>query len=253
MLLIKCCIAFSAVSIAYFLSLPFSGDVLDREYVKQNKLSQIIKTDSSEATKGMVFTTTYKFNNEGLVIEKKEAGKDVLTTIYTYDDKGNLIDAKTTHPTGAVVITEKMVYDMNSRLKECEIRKIAEKVTISEKMEWVDNNTMQTTRVANGATSRFLTQFDSKKRMIDQTFENGSGTSVIYDGDIILMKKSKAGAPNIERYEYDNQSRVNLIENSYSRKTFQYNPSGKLTATRTENEVGQVMAWERFEYMTIEN
>lgn len=253
MLMIKCCIAFGLLSTAVLISKPFFGDVLDKEYVKDNKLAQIIKTDSSEATKGIVWTTTYKFNENGWIIEKREHGTEVLTTHFTYDENGNLSETKTMNARGIIQATEKMVYDTKSRIKECEIRKIADKITISDKIEWIDDSTMHTTRVMNGTTSRFLKQYDSKKRLIDEMREDGSGLSYIYDGDLLLMKKQKAGAPNIERFEYDDYKRVSLIENANGIKSFIYGASGRLVSTNTKDDNGRTLAWERYEYAPTAN
>jgi hypothetical protein len=248
MIMMKCIFVIAVYSAVFIASRPFIGDVLDKDYVKKNKLSQIVKTDSSEATQGLVWTTLYKFNAEGLMIEKKEDGKEILTTVYTYDKNGNLAESKTNRPDGSILISEKMVYDVKNRLQESIIRKVAEKVTIMDKIEWIDENTRHTTRVINGTATRFLNAYDDKNRLIDETFENGKGTSWIYDGDLLLMQKQKDGAPNIERYEYDDNQRVNLIENNYSRKSFNYDGAGRLISTNKKDENERTIAWERYEY-----
>ena len=248
MIMMKCIFVIAIYSAAYLSTRPFMGDVLDKDYVKNNNLTQIIKTDSSEATQGMVWRTLYKFNAEGLVVEKKEEGKETLTTVYTYDKNGNMTESKTNRPDGSMYVSEKMVYDVKNRLQESVIRKLAEKVTITDKVEWVDENTRHTTRVTNGTTTRFLNAYDDKKHLIDETFENGKGITWVYDGDLLLMQKQKGGAPNIERYEYDDKQRVNLIENNYSRKAFNYDSAGRLISTNKKDENERTIAWERYEY-----
>jgi hypothetical protein len=248
MIMMKCIFVIAVYSAVFFANRPFMGNVLDKDYVKKNKFTQIVKTDSSEATQGMVWTTVYKFNAEGWVIEKKEEGKETLTTVYTYDKNSNLTESNTRRADGSLYVSEKMVYDMNNRLQESVIRKVVEKVTISDKIEWVDENTRHTTRVVNGTTSRFLNAFDDKKHLIDETFESGKGVTWVYDGDLLLMQKQKGGAPNIERYEYDDQQRVSLIENNYSRKSFNYDGAGRLISTNKKDENERTIAWERYEY-----
>ena len=86
------------------------------------------------------------------------------------------------------------------------------------------------------------------RKLIDETFENGKGITWVYDGDLLLMQKQKGGEPNIERYEYDDKQRVSLIENNYSRKSFNYDAAGKLISTNKKDENERTIAWERYEY-----
>ena len=248
MLLFKCIFTLAFISVALFSSTPFYGDITDKNYVLQQGIGQVVKTDSSEATNGKVWVTVYKFNASGFIIEKKEEGLNNLTTQYSYDKSGNLTESTTTRVNGALYATETMVYDMNNRIIESRIRKVAEKITTNDKYEWIDDSTRHTTRVYNGISSRFITSYDANHRLVDESFENGTGNTWVYDGDLLLMKKNKVGSPNIERYEYDENHRVKLIDNSFSRKTFEYDSKGRVSKSVTKDDNERTLAWERYQY-----
>lgn len=256
MLTIKCSVIAAFLLTAYSDTQPFMGDVTDKEYVKQQKINQIVKTDSSAATLGQIRVTTYKFNEDGLLMEKREEGKEVLMTRFTYDSHGNLTESATLRPDGSIYSIEKMSYDDKNRLKESEIRRTAEKMTIKDNIEWVDDRTRHTTRVKNGETMRFLSVFDEQNRVLDETFDNGNGSMwVYYDGDFLLMKKNKTtdASGDIERYEYDESQRVTLIENANNRRAFNYGGKARLLSTITTDDNERTLAFERFEYVVSTN
>lgn len=256
MLIFKCSLVAVFLLTAYFTSKPFVGDVTDKEYVKMQKVKEIVKTDSSASTLSQTRVTVYKFNEDGLLIEKKEEGKETLLTRFIYDKNGNLTESATLRPDGSIYSIEKMSYDNKNRLSESEIRLIAEKMTIKDNIEWVDERTRHTTRVRNGETMRFLSVFDEQNRIVDQTFDNGSGNNWIYDGAALIMKKDKANGPgsgNIERYEYDNNQRISLIEKVDNRRTFNYDGRGRLISTVTKDDNERTLAFERYEYAPSTN
>ena len=248
MLIFKCSLVVVFLLTAYLTAQPFVGDVTDKDYVKQQKIKEIVKTDSSANTLGQTRVTIYKFNEEGLLIEKKEEGKETLMTRFVYDENGNLKEAATLKADGSIHSIEKMGYDDKGRLNESEIRRTAEKMTIKDNIEWVDARTRHTTRVKNGETMRFLSVFDEQNRIVDETFDNGSGSNWIYDGAVLMMKKNKANAPDIERYEFDNQQRISLIENANNRRTFNYDGRGRLISTVIKDVNERTLAFERYEY-----
>ncbi len=255
MLIFKCSLVAVFLLTAYFTAQPFIGDVTDKEYVKQQKINQIVKTDSSATTFGQTRVTIYKFNEGGLLVEKKEEGKETLMTRFTYDKNGNLTEAATLRPDGSIHSIEKMMYDNNNRLKESEVRLTAEKLTIKDNIEWVDERTRHTTRVRNGETMRFLSVFDEQNRIVDETFDNGSGNNWIYDGTVLMMKKNKINglSGDIERYEYDDNQRISLIENVNNRRSFNYDGRGRLISTITKDDNERTLAFERYEYAPSTN
>ena len=256
MLIFKCSLVAVFLLTAYFTTQPFIGDVTDKGYVKLQKIKEIVKTDSSAATLGQTRVTIYKFNEDGFLMEKREEGEETLMTRFTYDKNGNLIESATLRPDGSIYSIEKMGYDENNCLKESEIRRTAEKMTIKDNIEWVDERTRHTTRVRNGETMRFLSVFDEQKRIVDETFDNGSGSNWIYNGAVLMMKKNKANGPgggDIERYEYDDNQRISLIENVNNRRTFNYDGRGRLISTITKDDNERTLAIERYEYTPSTN
>lgn len=230
---------------------PFLGDVTDKNYVKQQKISQIIKTDSSAATFGQIRTTTFTFDTDGVLTDKKEVGKEILTTRFMYDKIGHLLEAITLRADGSVYRSEKIIYDEKHRIKESELKCPSEKMAVSDNVVWVDDFTRHTTRVKNGETLRFLNAFNKQNQLVDETFDNGNGYVNIYNGTVLLMKKSKSNGKStgIERYEYDDNMHVKLIENPQSRRFFYYEANGLLTKTETKDANERKIAFERFEYV----
>ena len=215
-----------------------------------------MKTDSSATTFGQTRVTIYKFNEEGLLVEKKEEGKETLMTHFTYDINNNMTESATLRPDGSIYSIEKMTYDNNNRLSESEIRRTAEKMTIKDNIEWVDERTRHTTRVRNGETMRFLSVFDEQNHIVDESFDNGRGNVWIYDGAVLMMKKNKPNGPgggDIERYEYDDNQRISLIENANNRRAFNYDGRGRLISTVTKDDNERTLAFERYEYAPSTN
>ena len=78
----------------------------------------------------------------------------------------------------------------------------------------------------------------------------------IYDGAVLMMKKNKANGPgggDIERYEYDDNQRISLIENTNNRRTFNYDGRGRLISTITKDDNERTLAFERYEYAPSTN
>jgi hypothetical protein len=109
---------FTLASFSFGQKVFFMGDVTDKNYVKKYKIEQValleIKTGLKKEPRAVIF----QFDENGVLIEKRESEASVLVTEFKYNKKGNL-EKMVTKTEGDKVISEsENLYDNLNRLKE---------------------------------------------------------------------------------------------------------------------------------------
>jgi YD repeat-containing protein len=231
----------------------FMGDVTDKNYVKKYKIEQVallvIKTGSKKEPRAVIF----QFDENGVLIEKRESEAAVLVTEFKYNKKGNLEKTITKTEGDKAVSESENLYDAQNRLKESVTSNGDSKT--SEKITWVDETTKQTERTTGKETIKFLSVYDTKNRLIDESFANGKNTTWHYDTEgLLIMKRMKGNGEiqEIEQYVYDTAKRLSRIENGIYNKTFFYNEKGLLETVKLEDDNGKLISSERYEYVLKE-
>ena len=184
---------FTLISIVAIAQKPFTGDVTDRDYINRIGFTQIIKTETSDATKGKTVKTTYNFGENGYLTERIVQNTETTTSQFSYDDKGNNIEITTKSSSGKVINSEKYAFDNLNRLSETEIRKTGENIKITERVQWIDENVRHLTRKTNDVETKILTNFDKYNRPISEVLEDATMTEWSYWGNIPVMKKVHNG------------------------------------------------------------
>jgi YD repeat-containing protein len=228
----------------------FMGDVTEKNYVKKNKIEQValleVKTGSKKEPRAVIF----QFDENGVLLEKRESEATVLVTEFKYNKKGNLEKTVTKTDADKVLTESEYVYDAQNRLKELVSLNGDEKT--SDKITWVDESTKQTERTSSKETIKFLSQFDAKNRLIDESFANGKSSTWHYDTEgLLIMKRTKGNGEviEVEQYVYDASKRLSRIENGIYTKTFFYNEKGLLETVKLEDDNGKLISTERYEYV----
>jgi hypothetical protein len=228
----------------------FMGDVTDKNYVKKYKIEQValleIKTGSKKEPRAVI----YQFDENGVLIEKRESEASVLVTEFKYNKKGNLEKTVTKTDGDKVVGEAENQYDAQNRLKES--ASLQGDVKTIEKITWVDEQTKQTERTVGKETTKFLSVYDGKNRLIDESFVGGKNSTWHYDTEGgLIMKRMKGNGEiqEIEQYVYDGAKRLSRIENGIYTKTFFYNEKGLLEIVKLEDDNGKVISTERYEYV----
>jgi hypothetical protein len=241
---------FSLFQIISLAQKPFSGDVTERDYINRFGYAQITKTESGETPQSMPIKTLFNFGENSFLTTKIVQGKEVLTSQYTYDENGNVLEITTKNASGKLFRSEKYAYDKLNRLKDAESLWVAGNVKKTEKAMWLEDGSRHVTRMANDKEVKILTNFDKYNRPLTEIVEDGSLTEWSYMGNMPVMKKYKIGETitNIERYDFDAANRISSIENNQIRKVFQYDDKNLLLKTETFDTNGLKIAWEKYEY-----
>jgi hypothetical protein len=231
----------------------FMGDVTDKSYVKKYKIEQValleIKTGSKKEPRAVIF----QFDDNSVLIEKRESEASVFVTEFKYNKKGNLEKTVTKTDGDKVVGESENQYDAQNRLKESAA--MQGDIKTIEKITWVDEQTKQTERTIGKETTKFLSVYDGKNRLIDESFVSGKSSTWHYDTEGgLIMKRMKGNGEiqEIEQYVYDAAKRLSRIENGIYTKTFYYNEKGLLETVKLEDDNGKVISTERYEYVLKE-
>jgi hypothetical protein len=250
---------FLTVSFALFCSFSFGqkaffmGDVTDKNYLKKHKIEQVALLEIKSGAKKEPRAVIYQFDENGVLIEKRESETAVLVTEYKYNKKGYLEKTVTKTDGEKVVGESENQYDAQNRLKES--ASMQTDVKTIEKITWIDETTKQTERTVGKETTKFLSKYDVKNRLIDESFADGKSATWHYDSDgSLLMKRIKGNdeVQEVEQYVYDTAKRLSRIENGIYTKTFFYNEKGLLETVKVEDDNGKVISTERYEYVTKE-
>ena len=228
----------------------FMGDVTDKNYLKKYKIEQVAVLEVKEGSKKEPRAVIYQFDENGLLTEKRESETTIFISEYKYNKKGNLERSLTKTEGDKPYSDAEYVYDAQNRLKEVTTA-LTDAKTV-EKITWVDEFTKQTERSSGKGTVKFLTQYDKKNRLIDESFDNGKSTTWHYDTEgFLIMKRIKGNGEiqEIEQYVYDTAKRLSRIENGIYTKTFFYNEKGFLEIVKTEDDNGRTISTERYEYV----
>jgi hypothetical protein len=245
--------------VAFFCSFSFGqkyffmGDVTDKSYVKRYKIEQVALLEIKSGSKKEPRAVIYQFDENGVLIEKRESEASVLVTEFKYNKKGNLEKTVTKTDGEKVVGESENQYDAQNRLKESAA--MQGDVKTIEKITWVDEQTKQTERMVGKETTKFLSVYDGKNRLIDESFVNGKSSTWHYDteGGLIMKRiKGNGEIQEIEQYVYDTSKRLSRIENGIYTKTFFYNEKGLLETVKLEDDNGKVITTERYEYVLKE-
>jgi hypothetical protein len=245
--------------VAFFCSFSFGqkyffmGDVTDKSYVKKYKIEQVALLEIKSGSKKEPRAVIYQFDDNGVLIEKRESEASVLVTEFKYNKKGNLEKTVTKTDGDKVVGESEIQYDAQNRLKE--LAAMQGDVKTIEKITWVDEQTKQTERMVGKETTKFLSVYDGKNRLIDESFVNGKSSTLHYDTEGgLIMKRMKGNGEiqEIEQYVYDAAKRLSRIENGIFTKTFFYNEKGLLETVKLEDDNGKVISTERYEYVLKE-
>jgi hypothetical protein len=237
-------------SISYGQKSFFMGDVTDKNYVKKYKIEQVALLENKTGSKKEPRAVIYQFDENGVLIEKRESEAVVLVTEYKYNKKGNL-ERTVTKTDGEKIVSEsENIYDAQNRLKES--NSLNGDVKTSEKITWVDEFTKQTERTVGKETIKFLSQYDGKNRLIDESFANGKSSTWHFDTEgFLIMKRIKGNGEiqEVEQYVYDATKRLSRVENGIYTKTFFYNEKGLLETVKLEDDNGKIISTERYEYI----
>jgi hypothetical protein len=245
--------------VAFFCSFSFGqkhffmGDVTDKNYVKKYKIEQVALLEIKAGSKKEPRAVIYQFDDNGVLIEKRESESAVLVTEFKYNKKGNLEKTVTKTDDDKVVGESEYQYDAQNRLKESAA--LQGDVKTIEKIIWVDEQTKQTERTEGQETTKFLSVYDGKNRLIDESFINGKSSTWHYDteGGLIMKRiKGNGEIQEVEQYVYDATKRLSRIENGIFTKTFFYNEKGLLETVKLEDDNGKVITTERYEYVLKE-
>lgn len=241
---------FSFFSIILVAQKPFTGDVTERDYINRFGYTQITKSESSEITQGTAIKTLYTFGENGFLRTKTVQNKEVLTSQYTYDDNGNVLEITTKNANGKLYTSEKYGYDKLNRVKESDIHHVADNNKTTEKVMWLEDETRHLTRFTKDKEVKYLTNFDKFNRPLSELVDDGSGTEWAYSDILPVMKKYKMGESilSIERYDFDTENRIAVIENAQIRKVFIYDNSNLLIKTEIFDTNGVKIGWETYEY-----
>jgi YD repeat-containing protein len=241
---------FSIFQLISWAQKPFSGDVSERDYINRFGYAQVTKTESGDSPNGSVVKTVFTFGENGVLGTKTVHGKEILTSQYTYDDNGNVLEVTTKNASGKPVSIEKYAYDQQSRLKNADTQLVADNVKKTETVMWLEDGSRHMTRLVNNKEVKILTNFDKYNRPLTEILEDGSVTEWAYTGTIPAMKKYKKGETilNVERYDYDASNRISTIENNQIRKVFTYDANNLLLKTETFDTNGVKIGWEKYEY-----
>lgn len=244
---------FVLASLSFGQKVFFMGDVTDKNYVKKYKIEQValleVKTGSKKEPRAVI----YQFDENGVLVEKRESEASVLVTEFKYNKKGNLEKTVTKTDGDKVVSESENSYDAQNRLKESVTSNGEVKTT--EKITWVDETTKQTERTAGKETTKFLSVYDTKNRLIDESFAGGKSSTWHYDTEgSLIMKRMKGNGEiqEVEQYIYDTSKRLSRIENGVYTKTFFYNEKGLLEMVKLEDDNGKLISSERYEYVLKE-
>jgi YD repeat-containing protein len=232
----------------------FMGDVTDKNYLKKYKIEQVALLEIKSSAKDLKKeprAVIYQFDENGVLIEKRESETTVLVTEYKYNKKGYLEKTVTKTDGEKVVGESENQYDAQNRLKES--ASMQGDVKTSEKITWIDETTKQIERTVGKETIKFLAKYDAKNRLVDESFADGKSATWHYDSDgSLLMKRTKKydEIQEVEQYVYDATKRLSRIENGIYTKTFSYNEKGLLETVKVEDDNGKVLSTERYEYVT---
>ena len=229
----------------------FMGDVTDKNYIKKYKIEQVALLEIKSGSKKEPRAVIFQFDENGVLVEKRESETAVLVTEYKYNKKGYLEKTVTKTDGDKVVGESENQYDAQNRLKES--ASMQNDVKTSEKITWIDETTKQTERTVGKETTKFLSKYDVKNRLIDESFADGKSATWHYDSDgSLLMKRIKGydEVQEVEQYVYDAAKRLSRIENGIYTKTFFYNEKGLLEMVKMEDDNGKVISTERYEYVT---
>jgi hypothetical protein len=229
----------------------FMGDVTDKSYVKKYKIEQVAVLEIRDGSKKEPRAVIYQFDENGILIEKRESESSVLMSEYKYSKKGNLERIVVKNDAEKIQSESEYQYDAQNRLKETVTAQGEVKTT--EKITWIDETTKQTMREIGKETIKFLSKYDSKNRLIDESFANGKSSTWHYDADgSLLMKRIKGNdeIQEVEQYVYDAAKRLSRIENGIYTKSFFYNEKGLLEIVKTQDDNGKILSTERYEYVT---
>jgi YD repeat-containing protein len=247
---------FLFMSVLSFLSFGqnnFMGDITDKNYVKKNKIEQVAYIEIKEGAKKEPRAVIYQFDENGFLTEKRESDMSLLISEYKYNKKGNLEKMMTKTGEDKAMSEAEYQYDAQNRLKESVTAR--GEVKTMEKITWIDEVTKQTEKTSGNETMKFLTQYDTKGRMIDESFADGKSSTWHYDTEgALIMKRIKGNGEiqEIEQYMYDAKKRIFKIENGIYTKTFFYNEKGLLEVVKLEDDNGKTVSTERYEYILKE-
>jgi YD repeat-containing protein len=228
----------------------FMGDITDKNYLKKHKIEQVALLEIKAGSKKEPRAVIYQFDENGVLIEKRESETTLLVTEYKYNKKGYLEKTVTKIDGEKVVGESENQYDAQNRLKETVSAQ--GEVKMSEKVTWIDETTKQTERTAGKETTKFLSKYDAKNRLIDESFADGKSATWHYDSDgSLLMKRTKGyeEIQEVEQYVYDTAKRLSRIEKGIYTKTFFYNEKGLLETVKLTDDNGKVLSTERYEYV----